>query len=38
MQKKIYYAMDETDIPFKEGEYERTLEDDLELLEIVKWR
>ena len=28
--------MDETDIPFKEEEYQRTLEDDLELLEIVK--
>lgn len=30
------YLMDETDAPYKEGEYERTATDDIVLLNIVK--
>ncbi len=30
------FLMDETDAPYKEGEYKRTLEDDIVLLNIVK--
>ena len=29
------YLMDETDVPYKEGEYERKLEDDIVLLKMV---
>ena len=30
------YEIDDTDVPFKEDEYQRTLDDDIVLLNIVK--
>lgn len=36
MESKNYYLMDESDAPFKENEYTRTLEDDIVLLKIVR--
>ena len=33
--KHYMYLMDETDVPYKEGEYERKLEDDIVLLKMV---
>ena len=34
--KNLRYLMDESDAPFREDEYTRTLEDDIVLLNIVK--
>ena len=34
--KNYQYLMDESDAPFREDEYTRTLEDDIVLLNIVK--
>ena len=36
MVDNLFCVMDETDKPYKENEYQRTLRDDIELLEIVK--
>ena len=36
MVDNLFCVMDETDKPYKENEYQRTLQDDIELLEIVK--
>ena len=36
IMKNYQYLMDESDAPFREDEYTRTLEDDIVLLNIVK--